>query len=328
VALAARSDVTFRAVTVVIPTHNRRVLLSRTLRCVLAQQDVHLQVIVVDDGSTDDTAAYLATLTDARIRSVHVQEAGGVAAARNAGLELAQHQWVAFVDDDDLWSPRRLSNQLDALQSSGAGWACSDAVLVDRRMSVLGVQLAPRGGEPARDVLRTNIVPGGASSAIADTRTVRDLGGFDVSLNPVADWELWMRLAQAAPLVGVPHPDVGYYLHPGSMSTDVERMTRARDAALRKHEALRRAAEVPVDDDWWQSYVLSLHLGSGNRLRAMTCKLRMAQKGGGWTHLAGAVPALVAPRAVEQRQRRRQLRAYDPALLAEAESWLRGLRSG
>ena len=96
----------------VVPTHNRSRLLTTTLRSVLWQHDVDLEVIVVDDGSTDDTAQVVAGLGDPRIRRVHHPTPQGVSAARNRGIAEATSDWVAFVDDDDLWAPDKLTRQL------------------------------------------------------------------------------------------------------------------------------------------------------------------------------------------------------------------------
>jgi glycosyltransferase involved in cell wall biosynthesis len=315
-----------RSVSVVIPTHNRRVLLERTLTCVLAQQDCELEVLVVDDGSSDDTASFLDAHRDPRVSPIYVQTAGGVARARNLGLEQARHPWVAFLDDDDLWGPRRLGNQLNALHGSHAGWACSDAVLVDDRLTPLGVQQVPEGSDLSRDIFRTNLVPGGGSGVLAATELVREVGGFDPSCNPVEDWDLWIRLARAAPFVGVRRADVGYFLHSGSMSTNIARMTRGRDAVLTKYRAELAEQNLSYDYLWWEKYVLSLHLAAGNRRGAARSKTRLARRSSGLRHVLGIVPVLLAPKAVERRQRRRQLRDYDSALRDEAELWLAPLR--
>ena len=86
----------------VIPTHNRMGLLSLTLRTALWQQSVDLEVIVVDDGSTDDTRRVIHDIEDDRIRVVGHDEARGVSMARNSGIEAARGPWIAFLDDDDL----------------------------------------------------------------------------------------------------------------------------------------------------------------------------------------------------------------------------------
>ena len=102
-------------VTVVIPSHNRRELLHRTLRSVLAQEDVALTVLVVDDGSADDTEASVEALHDPRVTVLRHPVPAASSAARNTGIARATTTWLAFVDDDDLWAPGKLRAQLDAL---------------------------------------------------------------------------------------------------------------------------------------------------------------------------------------------------------------------
>ena len=111
-------------VTVVIPTRNRWSLLRRTLGGALRQEDVDVKVIVVDAASTDATALELARLTDGRVRVFRNKEWRGVAAARNLAITQAAGTWMAFLDDDDLWAPRKLRSVLDALhRADDSRWA-------------------------------------------------------------------------------------------------------------------------------------------------------------------------------------------------------------
>jgi glycosyltransferase involved in cell wall biosynthesis len=99
-------------VSVVVPTRNRSALLELTLRSVLCQRDVDLELIVVDEGSTDDTPTMLAAVADSRLRVIRNDTPRGVSAARNRGAASARADWVAFLDDDDLWAPDKLTRQL------------------------------------------------------------------------------------------------------------------------------------------------------------------------------------------------------------------------
>ena len=96
-------------VSVVVPTHNRSGLLAQTLHSVLWQRGVDLEVLVVDDGSADDTAEMVAGLADPRIRLLRHDHPQGVSAARNRGVAAASGRWLAFCDDDDLWAPDKLA---------------------------------------------------------------------------------------------------------------------------------------------------------------------------------------------------------------------------
>src|SRR4051794_37222555 len=91
-------------VSVILPTHNRSSMLRQALRSALDQERVDLEVIVVDDGSTDDTQEVLSRTYDERLSVIHNERPVGVARARNAAISRARGEWVAFLDDDDLWA--------------------------------------------------------------------------------------------------------------------------------------------------------------------------------------------------------------------------------
>src|SRR5262245_43629644 len=124
-------------VSVIVPTRNRSALLSRTLRSVLRQQQVEIEVIVIDEASTDDTAALLATVDDARVRVIRHDRPRGVSAARKRGAAAAQGEWVAFVDDDDLWAPDKLARQIHTAQTLDRDWAYAGSVNISDRGEVI-----------------------------------------------------------------------------------------------------------------------------------------------------------------------------------------------
>ncbi len=106
------------AVSVIIPTYNRRALVIQAVDCVLSQERVDLELIVVDDGSTDDTYDALKRRLDGEPRArILRKKNGGTASARNLGIAQARAAWTAFLDSDDLWKPRYLESQLAALES-------------------------------------------------------------------------------------------------------------------------------------------------------------------------------------------------------------------
>ena len=130
-------------VSVVVPTHDRSRLLALTLRSILGQRGVDLEVIVVDDGSTDDTAEVVAGLGDDRVRLLRHDTPQGVAAARNYGIAEAAGGWLAFCDDDDLWAPDKLARQLHAARETGRAWAYAGAVKIDADGRVVAGCLLP-----------------------------------------------------------------------------------------------------------------------------------------------------------------------------------------
>lgn len=110
----------------------------------MAQEGVDFDVVIVDEGSTDETPEMLRLLPRERVHVLRPDQAKGVSAARNAGIAAATGEWVAFVDDDDIWAPTRLSAQLAAARKApGAGWVCCGAVVVDARLQIRGLERTP-----------------------------------------------------------------------------------------------------------------------------------------------------------------------------------------
>src|SRR4051812_15354057 len=117
------------SVSVVIPTYNRAELLKVTIQSILGQTVRPLEIIIVDDGSTDDTANVCASFGPV-VRYMG-QRNGGVSAARNAGIRAAQGDWIAFCDSDDLWVYNKLELQLAAIEATSAGWSVTGFALID-----------------------------------------------------------------------------------------------------------------------------------------------------------------------------------------------------
>jgi Glycosyl transferase family 2 len=218
--------------------------MRRTLASVQAQDHPDLEIVVTDDGSTDETPARLAAISDERLTVVRSEVSTGVAAARNRGLAAATGQWVAFVDDDDLWHSAKLTHQIDELQRSGRDWSYCGAVKVDDDLTVLGIE-EPEPSETLGPMAFGNRVPGGCSTVVARRDLLVDLGGFNSDLSMFADWDLWIRLAGhglAAPWLSL---GVLYVQHGTQMSMDLSAVDRelARFRAL--HADLRRRQPQP-----------------------------------------------------------------------------------
>jgi glycosyltransferase involved in cell wall biosynthesis len=183
--------------TVVIPTRDRWELLSsHALVSALDQVDVALEVIVVDDGSTDVTRHGLEQIGDPRLRVLRHDVSRGVASARNAGLSAARGEWIAFLDDDDLWSPRKLRAQLEMAHMRSVDFVYAKGVLVDKDKRVLAADIFVPENELRARLRTSNVIPGGCSNVMAKTDLVRKVGGFDETLTYTEDWDLWIRLVE------------------------------------------------------------------------------------------------------------------------------------
>jgi len=222
-------------VSVVIPTRDRAALLETTLRSVLWQDDVDLEVIVVDDGSRDATAEVVAAAGDSRVTLVRRDEPHGPPAARNLGAGRASGEWVGFVDDDDVWAPDKLARQLGAADAADRGWVYVGAVAVSESLAIVSGDPPPSPEAVMAVLPRSNPVPGGGSNVILRRDLFERVGGFDERLAPCEDWELWARLTRHGAPAAVPEPLIGYRLHGGAVSLDVEGIVRAARAIERLH---------------------------------------------------------------------------------------------
>lgn len=222
-------------VSVVVPTHNRSSLLALTLQSVLWQRDVDLEVVVVDDGSTDDTAEAVAGLHDARVRIVRHATPQGVAAARNRGAAEARAEWITFLDDDDLWGPDKLARQLRAAREAGCSWAYTGAVSVDDDLKVLGGMPPPSPERIVELLPRFDAVPGGGSNVVVHRDTLARAGRFDSRLRNTEDWEMWIRLAKLGPPAWVCSPLVAKRAHGRNSSLDTRQILAGSALIERLH---------------------------------------------------------------------------------------------
>ncbi|MGH2950135.1 MAG: glycosyltransferase family 2 protein [Solirubrobacteraceae bacterium] len=263
-----------RDVTVIIPTLDRREMLSRALASALAQEDVELEVVIVDDGSSEPVEAG----EDPRVRVVRHERPQGVARARNAGLAEARGEWVAFLDDDDTWAPAKLREQLAAAQEVGAGMAFSASVVIGDDGRVAGLDPPPATDGLLAELLRHNHIPGGCSNVIARTALVREAGGFDDRLSMLADWDLWIRLAARTHAAACAEPHVGYLDHADSMHVREARTTPGElvHLAAKHRELLATHGIRPEAGVWVVSWAAAGEHRAGHPLRAARMYARAA----------------------------------------------------
>jgi glycosyltransferase involved in cell wall biosynthesis len=295
---------------VVIPTHNRWDLLATAaLPSAFGQQDVELEVIVVDDGSSDGTPEGLARLADERLRVVRHDRARGVAQARNAGIAAARGKWIAFLDDDDLWAPRKLRHQLDAAGAEGAAFAYGGAAALAEDRSWVYSLDPPDPTTLAPVLLRKNVLWGGCSNVVVRSDVVRGLGGFDERLFQLTDWDLWIRLSQAGRAAACREVVVGCIEHPRSMLlTSEDDVFEEFDYVERKHRAARAASGVAIDRRIFSRWVALGHRRAGRRARAARIYVRGAIRNRDPGSLARAFAAPLGERPVEWLRRLRARR--------------------
>ena len=311
-----------RAVTAVIPTRNRLAMLRQALDAALSQQDVEIQVVVVDEGSSDGTPAFLAALGDDRVRVVRNDVPLRLPGARNAGIDLTHTEWIAFCDDDDLWAPDKLAAQLDQIERvPDAAWACVGAVYVDEQLRIVGGHRPPADGDVRAAVLADNVIPSGGSGVLARTALVREVGGFR-SLPASEDWDLWIRLARVAPLAAVDRPLLGYRILATSHSHDVGLMERTDDALAAEYADERRLLGVELDWVEKQRYYGRQEVHGGARRAAARRFANIARRTRRPGDAVAAVLGALSPNLLERLWQRTLTDHVDADWLAQARPWL------
>lgn len=200
-------------VSVIIPTHNRLDLLKNAVQSVLAQTFQDVEIIIINDASTDGTHPYLAQLieTNPRIQAINNPQSLGGSKSRNVGIQVSTGKWVAFLDDDDTWEPEKLAVQLAALYANPQAVACSASYQVNYPGGVKKIINTPGDIFP-HELLKANVL-GGASVCICASEVLKKIGGFDDKLRSAQDWDLWIKLRDAGTIISTEQVLVQYYVH-------------------------------------------------------------------------------------------------------------------
>jgi glycosyltransferase involved in cell wall biosynthesis len=223
-------------VSVIVPAFNAAETVRDAVRSALNQTHRNLEVIIVDDGSTDQTQVIAACLVESDPRVCYVRkDNGGVASARNRGIAEAQGEFVATLDADDLWHPTKLERQLERFEESGRETALVYVWCrwIDGFGNVTGAAPPSRlEGSILPEMCLGNVVISG-SNALIRREALIAAGGFDETLRSRAgqgceDWKLYLQIAERHKIAMVPEYLVGYRVLRGSMSDDFEQMMRSR----------------------------------------------------------------------------------------------------
>jgi glycosyltransferase involved in cell wall biosynthesis len=205
-----------------MPAYNAAPKIDAALRSVLAQTVGDLEVIVVDDGSADHTAAVAEAIEDGRVQVIR-QENAGAAAARNTGLSAASGTYVALLDADDLWVSHKLERQLQALESDASASAVRTGVIfVDDELNPLSV----RRPEPSDDALLETLLfknlHAMMSTLLFERARLEVMGRFNPSLEILEEWDFAIKIARHCNLVSIPEPLALYRQHPGNRSANLD----------------------------------------------------------------------------------------------------------
>jgi glycosyltransferase involved in cell wall biosynthesis len=212
-------------VSVIIPTYNRVDYLKLALKSVLEQAYKNIEVIVTDDGSTDDTAKVVADFNDPRIKYFYQKNTSLPAATRNLGLREASGEYIAFLDDDDLWCPEKLEIQVEYLRKHLEYYLVySNAWFIDEngvRDGLLEKLESFKGGKIFEELVRYNCIP---QLTVLMKREVFEKIGFfneDPTLRAIEDYEYWLRVALQYKIGFVKEPLAMYRVHSGGATHEI-----------------------------------------------------------------------------------------------------------
>ncbi len=237
-------------VTVIIPAYNAAHTISETLASLQAQTFSDWEALVLDDGSTDETAAVASEFDDSRIR-VESFENAGIATGRNRGLERTTTELVAFLDADDLWTPTKLADQvaaLDANPNAVVAYSWTDYVDEQSQFICKGFRMDQQGWV-FKELLLQNFIENGSNPLVRRT-ALDETGSFALDVISGEDWDMWLRLAKVGQYVLVPQAQILYRLSATSAAACLNRSEKICCKVLDRHlvdapadvRKLRRAA--------------------------------------------------------------------------------------
>ncbi len=258
-------------VSVITATYNMGGYIAETLDSILAQDYPNIESIIVDDGSTDDTAEVLAPyLADPRVRVVR-QENAGQTVAKNRGIAEATGEFVAFCDADDTWVPHKISRQVPHFKDPKIAVVFSDINCIDSDGQDLGYEtMAQVDGDITGPLLIDNFVP--FPSAVVRSSVLAEVNGFDEKLTMSIDYDLWLRISLNYEFRLVDQKLANYRIWEGQMSKNVgerldnffgllERFLAEHPDAVTRQEANYGWAHVYITRGYW-------HARNGRRVEA------------------------------------------------------------
>jgi len=214
-------------ISVIIPVYNGEKTIQETIESVFSQTFPDLELVVINDGSQDKTLEVVSSIQDPRLKVFSYPNAG-VAASRNRGFLHSSGQFIAFLDADDLWTADKLEAQLKALQENpeaGVAYSWSNFISESNQILQAGRRLTWNGNVYSK-ILVINFLEHGSNPLIR-REALEVVGGFEESLPPADDWDMWIRLAAKYPFVVVTAPQILYRVSTSSQSTNVVKLEAA-----------------------------------------------------------------------------------------------------
>lgn len=244
------------SVDVIIPSFNNGKYLSDAINSVLIQSEYVNKILVVDDGSTDNTKKIVTTLAtkSPKIQYIH-QVNKGLSSARNTGIKLSSAKYLAFLDADDIWMPRKLESQINKFRSTkhkNLGLVYGEYLDIDEDGKTIknfgGFRLHPEiKGYVAKQLLECNYATGSGSAVLVKRECFDRVGMFDETLKACEDWDMWMRIAQKFSFEYVDAPLVKLRRHQKSMQANRQHMITNQVKLMVKMKQTNLAVPVTMN---------------------------------------------------------------------------------
>lgn len=213
-------------VSIIIPTYNRAAVIRRAIDSILRQTYSSYEILVIDDGSADETKSIVTDIQDARIRYIALEENRGVAHARNVGIQEAKYDYIAFLDSDDEWLPDKLEVQMRKLEAAQDSVGMVYCRMGGKLRDGTGRFVCPHQsyekemleGDLFQLLLLNNVI--GMPTVLVRRKCLEQVGGFKETLGCLEDWELILRIARRWRIGFVDNFLVEVHKTPGSVSTN------------------------------------------------------------------------------------------------------------
>lgn len=224
-------------VSVVIPTYNRARLLKRAIQSVLEQTYQDFEIIVVDDGSTDNTEEIVRSFGDGRVRYIRYKENKGEAAARNTGIKAAKGKYIASQDSDDEWLPEKLEKQMKTFQNAspkvGVVYTGFWKLQGDKKIYIPSSAIAQKEGNIYNSLLEINFI--GTPTTLIRKECFERVGMFNEILRDFVDWEMWLRISKHYHFEYIKESLVNVYYGCGNVSYNNEASVVAMEFIFKSH---------------------------------------------------------------------------------------------
>lgn len=223
-------------VSVIIPVYNREHLVSQAIESVLAQTYQPVEIILINDGSTDASLSVLRrfeSLFPNQIRVIDQPNQGQII-ARNNGIQAARGEYIAFLDSDDLWLEHKLERQIPLFEP-GVGLVYSGTEVIDEAGQTIRVELADTTitGNIYPHLLIKNRMTGG--TVVVTAEALRHVGLFSTDFKAAENWDLWLRISKVYSARAMRDPLLRYRIHDSNMSGDAQLMIHAKWQIMEKH---------------------------------------------------------------------------------------------